>query len=462
MKKIISIVAIAAASLLAVVSCEKEKVTIIESDGITVSPTTLTLIVGEVGELSAVIAPENATSNLVTWSTSDKKIASVSQFGRVSAIGVGTAVITAKNGKKTATCKVTVNPVKVTGVTVSPATAEVYDFSELTLKANVQPANATDKTVTWESSDKNLATVNKDGVVSTLAPGKVTITATTTDGGFKASAQITIKKSENLDVWVSDDEGSAEIDGGDANLTKDFLTYSKGKVTWPKNETGAVRKASLSFANGKSITVTQIGPADFAGKWSFTGKTFAPNAKLGIAAGNTTKATVTIAAVEGQTAKSDGRDITNNITISGLINTYVAEGVVDIDYVKKSFRIGIFFDGEKAQKVDTGKDGYGYITLLPELGNGWGSYNFCPVPFNNGSNKGWLWLTTDSLSKMHYGKADWQKCDGKDILGLAFCACKSATPKASDYASVNIAGGYDVIWQCNTGGANDPGFALER
>ena len=289
MKKFISIVAIAAASLLAVVSCEKEKVTIIESDGITVSPTTLTLTVGEVGELSAVIAPENATSNLVTWSSSDKKIASVSQFGRVSAVGVGTAVITAKNGKSTATCKVTVNPVKVTGVTVSPATAEVYDFSELTLTANVQPANATDKTVTWESSDKNLATVNKDGVVSTLAPGKVTITATTNDGGFKASAQITIKKSDNLNIWVNDNEGKAEIEGGSKDVTKDFLKYSNGNVTWDKNTTGKIRIATMLFENGKSITVTQIGPEDFAGTWSFTGKTFAPNAKLGVTAGNNTR-----------------------------------------------------------------------------------------------------------------------------------------------------------------------------
>ncbi len=462
MKKFISIVAIAAASLLAVVSCEKEKVTIIESDGITVSPTTLTLTVGEVGELSAVIAPENATSNLVTWSSSDKKIASVSQFGRVSAVGVGTAVITAKNGKSTATCKVTVNPVKVTGVTVSPATAEVYDFSELTLTANVQPANATDKTVTWESSDKNLATVNKDGVVSTLAPGKVTITATTNDGGFKASAQITIKKSDNLNIWVNDNEGKAEIEGGSKDVTKDFLKYSNGNVTWDKNTTGKIRIATMLFENGKSITVTQIGPEDFAGTWSFTGKTFAPNAKLGVTAGNNTKKSITIAAKEGQTANDGSKDITNNITITGLINTYVAEGVVDIDYVKKVFRIGIFFDGEKAQKVDTGKSGFDYITLLPELGNGWGSYNFCPVPFNGGTNKGWLWLTTESFSKMHYGKDDWLKCDGKDILGLAFCACKSATPKASDYASVNAAGGYDVIWQCNTGGKDNPGFALER
>ena len=164
MKRIISIVAIVAASLLAAVSCEKEKITIVESTGVTVSPSSLTMLVGEVKELSAAIAPDNTTSNLVKWSSSNNKVASVSQYGFVSGVGVGTATITATNGKIKGTCTVTVNPIKVTGVTVTPATAEAFDFSELTLTAKVEPSNATDKTVTWESSDKNLATVNKDGV----------------------------------------------------------------------------------------------------------------------------------------------------------------------------------------------------------------------------------------------------------------------------------------------------------
>ena len=102
------------------------------------------------------------------------------------------------------------------------------------------------------------------------------------------------------------------------------------------------------------------------------------------------------------------------------------------------------------------------MTLLPELGNAWTSYNFCPVPFNGGTNKGWLWFVPNSLTSMHYGREDWQKCDGKDILGLAFCACKSANPSASDYATVNTNSGYDVIWQCNTDTKDDPGFILTK
>ena len=99
--------------------------------------------------------------------------------------------------------------------------------------------------------------------------------------------------------------------------------------------------------------------------------------------------------------------------------------------------------------------------MLPELGNGWTSYNFCPFPFNGGTNYGWLWFTVDDLSNMHYGKADWRKMDGKDVLGMSFCACKSATPTAADFASVNTTS-YDVIHQCNVNTADNPGFLLVR
>ena len=262
--------------------------------------------------------------------------------------------------------------------------------------------------------------------------------------------------------WTNDDAGSKDVEGGSGSVSGSWLSYSAGKVSWTANTTGKPRTETISLPNGENLAVTQVDAKDFAGSWTLAAKTFAPNTNLGVSANNSYKASLTIAAKAGQTAKDGSSDITNNLTVSGLIKTYVAEAVADIDYANKSFRFGIFFDGAKAQAVETGKSGYGYITLLPELGNSWSSYNFCPVPFNNGANKGWIWFVTDSFNSMHYGSKDWQKCDGKDILGLSFCACKSATPAAGDYASVNAASGYEVIYQCNANDANDPGFILTR
>ena len=61
----------------------------------------------------------------------------------------------------------------------------------------------------------------------------------------------------------------------------------------------------------------------------------------------------------------------------------------------------------------------------------------------------------------HYGRQNWYKCDGKDVLGLSFCACKSATPTVADFQAAN-ATTYDVIYQCNVNTADNPGFELKR
>lgn len=470
MKKILSSIFSALIILCAFSSCEKE-VTIVDAEGITITPAKASVSHHGVMTLTATVSPDNATSKAIKWATKDKSIATVSKYGVVEGIKPGTTTITAttNDGYFSATCEVTVTPIAITGVTLDKTTAEVVEDDSFTLKATIAPANASVQDISWSSSDETVAVVDDNGKVTGKTMGTATITVTTKDGGKTASCVVTVKvripdSVEQVEIWKTDVAGYRAILGDDTDKTSGFLKYSaKDKVvTWEANTTGKPRTGEIEFANGSKLTVTQIEAKDFVGDWTFTGKTFAPNNKLGIAAGNTTKTKVKIEAKEGQTAKDGGKDITNNLTISGLINTYVAEAVADIDYDAKSFRIGIFFDGENAQAVETGKAGFGYITLLPELGSGWGSYNFCPVPFNNETNKGWLWLVTDDFSNMHYGKSDWIKCDGKDILGLAFCACKSAKPTASDYASVNVAGGYDVIYQCNTGGANDPGFNLAR
>lgn len=302
---------------------------------------------------------------------------------------------------------------------------------------------------------------------SSLPEGAYTLSIVAYDSWGAASAPLTKDftvgaASGSASIWTTDAAGSEAHAGGSGTVSSDWLSYADGTVSWTANESGKPRSASIELPNGDKYEVTQLEVKDYAGKWSFEGKTFAPNANLGVAAAASTVRELTFAVKEGQTARYSGTSITNNLTVSGLINTYVAEAAVVIDYDRKLLSLGFFFDGENAQAVNTGKAGYGYVTLLPELGNGWDKYNFCPVPFNNGSNKGWLWFVNDSLTSMHYGRADWQKCDGNDILGLSFCACKAAKPTAGDYATVNTNSGYDVIWQCNNNTQDNPGFILTK
>lgn len=157
--------------------------------GVTLSQTSASMIVGgETLTLTPTFTPSDASIKTVTWTTSDASVATVAN-GTVTAKGAGTATITATatNGTddtsddKTATCTVTVSYVNVSGVTLSQTAAAMTVGNALTLTATVAPSNASNKTVTWTSSNTAVATV-ADGVVTAVAAGTATITATATNG----------------------------------------------------------------------------------------------------------------------------------------------------------------------------------------------------------------------------------------------------------------------------------------
>ena len=142
-------------------------------------------------QLMATVTPDNATSKTVTWSTSNPEVATVDATGLVTAVANGKATITATAGGETATCEVTVAiVVPVTGVALDKTEATLTEVgATVTLVATVSPDNATNKTVTWESSNTEVATV-VDGVVTAVANGKATITAKA--GEKTATCEVTV------------------------------------------------------------------------------------------------------------------------------------------------------------------------------------------------------------------------------------------------------------------------------
>lgn len=162
--------------------------------GVTVTPTTGSVTVGEQLTLTAAVAPTDATNKSVTWSSSDDTIATV-EDGVVTGVSAGDATITVTtvDGSFTATCGVTVEAatVAVTGVAVSPTSDSIAVGETLTLTATVAPENATNKAVTWSSSEATVASV-EDGVVTGVAAGDATITVTTVDGSFTATCEVTV------------------------------------------------------------------------------------------------------------------------------------------------------------------------------------------------------------------------------------------------------------------------------
>ena len=157
----------------------------------------LSLEVGGTATLTATITPNNATNPNVTWSSDNQNVATVDQNGEVTAVSAGTATITvttADGGYKD-TCPVTVTAatVPVTGVSLNKDSLALGVGDSETLTATVKPEDATNKAVTWTSSNSTVATVDQNGVVTAVAPGTATITVTTADGSFTATCTVTVR-----------------------------------------------------------------------------------------------------------------------------------------------------------------------------------------------------------------------------------------------------------------------------
>ena len=182
-------------------SSMKQRVT-----SITVSPSSHTFTsLGEKKIFTASVLPIDAEDNTVTWSSSNPAIASVDASGTVTAISDGNCqIIASANDGTGITGKAQVivdSYVFPSSVTVTPASATIYNGSTIQLTATVLPANANNKSVTWHSSNASVATVSSEGLVTGIASGTAVITATTVDAGKSASATITV---QNKSFSISD------------------------------------------------------------------------------------------------------------------------------------------------------------------------------------------------------------------------------------------------------------------
>ena len=177
---------------------------------VTLDKTEAALTQGETVQLTATVKPDDATDKTLTWSTSDSKVATVDETGKVTAVETGSATITAKAGDKTATCAVTVTAkaIEVTEITLDKTEVEIIEGETAQLTATVKPDDATDKSIEWTSSDENVATVDNSGKVTAISEGKVTITVKTSNLAQSASCDITVKAASipvtgvNIDSWI--------------------------------------------------------------------------------------------------------------------------------------------------------------------------------------------------------------------------------------------------------------------
>lgn len=246
-----------------VATCKVTVTKKISVKSIALNKTSKTVYKGKTYQLTATVKPSNASNQKVTWKSSNTSVATVSSTGKVTAKKNGKANImaTTSDGKLVATCKITVKT-KATGVTVK-STANAYIGKTITLKATVKPSSASNKNVTWKSSNTSIATVNSKGVVTGKKVGTVTITVTTKDGKYKDSCTVKVSKYvKTKDVELNKSKKTLNV--GDTYTLKATVSPSNASikgVTWKSSNTKVAKVSSSGkiTAVGKgtaTITVT--------------------------------------------------------------------------------------------------------------------------------------------------------------------------------------------------------------
>lgn len=211
---------------------------------VTLAPETLSIEEGKTAELTATISPANASDQQFSWDVKDTEIASVygytSETKTVTALKEGQTQITVTVDGQTASCTVTVTPrtISVESITLNKTQLSLVKGATETLTATVLPTTATDKAVTWESSDTAVATV-ENGVVTAVAAGNATITA-------KAG-----EKTATCAVTVTNPSNSGSSSGGGGSSTPRYA------VTVPdKTENGSLSVSSKNAKKGSDVTIT--------------------------------------------------------------------------------------------------------------------------------------------------------------------------------------------------------------
>jgi hypothetical protein len=209
---------------------------------VTVAPTSASVVAGATTPLVATVKDQNGnvmTGQTVTWTTSNGAAATVNAAGLVTGVAAGTATITATSSGKTGTSAITVTAVTpvVTTVTVAPTSASVVAGSTTPLVATVKDQNGnvmSGQTVIWTTSNSAAATVNSSGLVTGVAAGSATITATSS--GKTGTSSITV---------------TALSGGGTLLFQEDFENSNLASRGWYDN-TGVVLSTTEHVAGSTS------------------------------------------------------------------------------------------------------------------------------------------------------------------------------------------------------------------
>ncbi len=232
---------------------------------VTINPSSATLDPNDTKQLSVTVdATPSSADKTVTWSSSDASVATVDENGLVTAVGQGTATITATSNldnSKSGTCSVTVNtpaaPIEVESISIKSSTTLAIGGTE-TLSVTYTPSDAnTGKAITWSSDKESVAKVDENGKVTGVAVGTAIITATS-EKGKTATCVVTVQAVAVTGVTL--DKTSATLKVGENLMLTAFVAPTDAankNVTWESSNT-AVATVARGYVTSKAAGTAKI------------------------------------------------------------------------------------------------------------------------------------------------------------------------------------------------------------
>ena len=221
---------------------------------ITLSDLTKTMKIGQTHQMTAEIEPENHAGDAISWTSSDAQVASIDENGLITALAEGEALISATVANVTAQCALKVTPILVESVTLNKTELELEKLQSFQLEATVLPADATDNTVTWSSSDPESVSV-ENGLIKALKESSEAVVITATAGGMKATCNVIVLGNEAVLVPTS-----LALALGQTDVLKITLPQSlrDQAITWT-SENAAIATVVPDPQKNNEATVEAVG-----------------------------------------------------------------------------------------------------------------------------------------------------------------------------------------------------------
>lgn len=226
-------------------------------NSISLNTSSMNVLIGDTQTLNVSFNPSNATNKSVVWTSSNNSVASVSG-GKVVGKKVGVAIVTASVSNKSVTCIVNVvDKISLNSISISNNSLNLKEGDSHKLSVSYNPSNATNKKITYSSSNTKVVVVDNNGNVTAKGVGSAMITVVSNDGGHIAQCKVIVEAISKNVVSISLDKQELELKVGDEETINFVInpSYAENKnVTW--------ESSNKKIAKVKDGVITAISPGE--------------------------------------------------------------------------------------------------------------------------------------------------------------------------------------------------------